>query len=242
MTMKNFTIHRCASAQDLAQSAAGDWLKCRTALESKSEVSCLALSGGRLAPLFFSALTAALPNPQPVTEPLHFFWADERCVPPDSPDSNFLLAQNYLFLPWGISSARVHRIPGELPPELAVRQARQELLRWAPLTPSGLPRFDTIFLGMGEDGHVASLFPGQDFAATQPPPIYKAVRGPKPPPDRITLEMPVLAAAKNVWVLISGPDKQPALQQSLQSGPSTPLGHLLQQRPQTRLYIDFPLE
>lgn len=157
-------------------------------------------------------------DPQPIDWNLvHFFWADERCVPPQDPESNFALADSWLFQPLRVAAASIHRIRGEAPPAQAAREAAEELSRFAPLDQAGCPVLDLILLGMGEDGHVASLFPGSESAGVTAGDndIYRAVTAPKPPPNRITLTYPVIYAARQVWVLASGPGKERALADSL---------------------------
>ena len=93
---------------------------------------------------------------------------------------------------------------------------------------------------MGEDGHVASLFPG-DQEAIESQAVYRAVTGPKPPPRRITLGYRALAAAREVWVLASGEGKKEALKNSLADGGDTPLARVLQSRKNTKIFTDFIL-
>ena len=121
---------------------------------------------------------------------VQFFWADERCVPPDDTESNFRLANELLFAPLKISESQIHRIRGELPPETAAAQAAAELRRFASSNANGQPVLDLIFLGMGEDGHVASLFPDEMEIAGSDKAVYRAVNNsPKPPPNRITIRL-----------------------------------------------------
>jgi 6-phosphogluconolactonase len=91
---------------------------------------------------------------------LHFWWGDERCVPPSSPDSNYGEANRLLFSKVSIPSENIHRICGEVPPEQELMRFIDEMNRVLPKH-KGLPQFDWILLGMGEDGHTASLFPNQ---------------------------------------------------------------------------------
>ena len=123
----------------------------------------------------------------------------------DDQESNFRLANELLFAPLKISENQIHRIRGELPPEAAAAQAASEISAITPLNKSGQPVLDLIFLGMGEDGHVASLFPGENEAAGSDNAVYRAVKNsPKPPPNRVTLGYAAIVAARQVWVLVSG--------------------------------------
>jgi 6-phosphogluconolactonase len=109
-----------------------------------------------------------------------------------------------------------------------------------PANPAGQPVLDLIFLGLGEDGHVASLFPGEPEALIADPAVYRTVKNsPKPPPDRVTLGYPAIIAAHQVWMLASGAGKEVALRQSLLGDARTSFGRVLQRRDHTRVYTDI---
>ena len=91
---------------------------------------------------------------------VYVFWGDERCVPPDHPDSNFRMARQALLDRVPIPSGNVHRMRGELDPAQAAADYQQALLRFFAISSGDTPSFDLILLGMGDDGHTASLFPG----------------------------------------------------------------------------------
>jgi 6-phosphogluconolactonase len=102
---------------------------------------------------------------------------------------------------------------------------------------------DLIFLGMGEDGHVASLFPDAlPKILNCASPFLAIENSPKPPPRRISLSYAAIAAAKQVWVLVSGAGKETALRESLRPGGRTPLARVLQLRSRTRIFCDFRLD
>ncbi len=223
---------------ELAATVAQESVRALEAATAKAKPFCVALSGGRIARAFLTEL-ARLVRDRPLDlRSVHFFWGDERCVPPNDPESNFGMANQVLLKPLGIPNEQIHRIRGELEPDVAAAEAAQELCHWAPLTGHRQPVLDLVLLGMGEDGHVASLFPGEPEAAVLDTAVYRPVAGPKPPPRRITLGYPVLATAREVWVLASGPGKEPALRSSLAGG-STPLGRLLNCRSATRILTDL---
>lgn len=202
---------------------------------------CVALSGGRIPKLFYAEIVRlAVARPQLFAN-VHFFWGDERCVPPTDTESNFALANENLFKPLGIGSTQIHRVRGELPPGEAVAEAAREITRVAPSDAEGQPGLDLVFLGMGEDGHVASLFPGESEEMMASRAVYRAVTAAKPPPRRITLGYAALAAAKEVWVMASGVGKENALAESLSGKGSTPLARLLQLRRATRIFSDVKL-
>lgn len=169
---------------------------------------------------------------------VHFFWADERCVPPEHAESNYRVAREVLFDPLGIPSLQVHRIQGEKPPEAAATQAESEICRIAPLNRRGQPVLDLVFLGMGEDGHVASLFPGEPETVKESTAVYRTVTAPKPPPERITFGYSTIAVAREVWVLVSGTGKESALRDALASEGASPLCRVLRSRERTRIFSD----
>jgi len=175
-------------------------------------------------------------------EGLHFFWADERCVPADHRESNYALARRALFDPLGIADSVVHRIRGEdLPAEAAVAAAR-EMVGTLGSNIDGMPVLDLVILGMGEDGHIASLFPGQESLGGLGEDIYKAVEASKPPPRRITLGYGAIIAARAVWVLVPGVAKREALRRSLSGNSETPLAKVVERRNETVIYTDIVLD
>jgi 6-phosphogluconolactonase len=228
---KNCKLIQCGSDVELARTVAERWLE-----RQEDRISCVALSGGRIARTFFEAVVERASPAGNALRQVHFFWADERCVPPDDPESNYRLAKNHLLDPLEVQAGRIHRLPGELDPAEGARQGETELRHWAPGQASAQPRLDVVFLGMGEDGHTASLFPGAREEVVNSAATYCAVIGPKPPPNRLTLTYPALTASREVWVLVSGAGKQGALKDSLLEGGRTPLGRLLDMRDNTLVF------
>jgi 6-phosphogluconolactonase len=202
--MQNFELISFASADELAQDVASAWLDEIAAAERAAKPHCVALSGGRIALKFFTSVAGQAKARKISFASVHFFWADERCVPPTDPESNFKMADELLFVPLKISENLIHRIHGEDSPEAAAKIAGAEIRRIAGSDVGSLPVLDLIFLGMGEDGHVASLFPGKT-EGTIPADIFWAVKNsPKPPANRVSLSYAAITAAKKVWVLVSG--------------------------------------
>ena len=228
-------------ARTLCEGVAARLLGAVAAAARAGEPHRVALPGGRIAKTFMecaakTALEARLPYGH-----VEFFWGDERCVPPDHADSNFLLASDALLRPLGIAGSRIHRMRGELDPAKAAEIAEDELRSVCPSGPDGQPRLDLVILGMGEDAHVASLFPGAPASVTASTATCIPVIGPKPPPRRVTLTFPAIRAAKAVWVLVTGQAKEEALHRSLAPGASTPLGRVLAERPVTLFCADLRL-
>jgi 6-phosphogluconolactonase len=238
-TASRFELAHFANADTLVRSAAAEWLQDVERVVSGGAPYLVALSGGRIARLFFSAVAEAVGSGQASLTSVHFFWGDERCVTPDDPESNFGLARGLLFAPLHIPEVQIHRVRGEDPVEVAAAEAEAELRRVAPLAANGQPVLDMAFLGMGEDGHVASLFPEESEQAMTSNAVFRPVVAAKSPPRRITLGYPALAAARQVWVLASGPGKEHALRESLAREGKTPLARVLGLRQRTRILTDI---
>jgi 6-phosphogluconolactonase len=237
--MKPPEVYRFKTSAELAEAAARQWLALLT--KPPSAPQGVALLGGRIAGPLFAAFARRVSQQKASLAHAHFFWADERCVPPSSPDSNFALAERSLFRPLGMPPSQYHRVPGEEPPPRAAQLATDELRRIAPLNEQGQPVLDLVLLGMGEDGHVASLFPGESEGQIRDPAVYRPVTAVKPPPQRITLGYATLAAAREVWVLVAGAGKAEALSRALEGDVSLPLGRLLAMRSHTVVYTDSNL-
>jgi 6-phosphogluconolactonase len=235
----SFELNAFPNGAELARAAAAQWLRDLASVPAETRPHCVALSGGRVARSFASAVAELAKSQSSALDRVHFFWSDERCVPPTDPESNFLIAQELLFGPLGIPEARIHRIRGEANPELAAREAESGLRRLAAAQSELQPVLDLVFLGMGEEGHVASLFPGEPEAVVASPAVYRPASVPKPPPLRITLGYPALATARQVWVLVSGAGKQGALRESLAAAGQTPLARVIRLRNQTRIFTDI---
>ena len=248
--MKKFDLISFATAEELASQVAGAWLDEIESARRNNKPHCVALSGGRITHKLFTSVVNLVREGRRVGDPnftgggtprlpghVHFFWADERCVPPDDPESNFKLADDLLFVPLGIQENQIHRIRGEDSPATAVKAADEELRQIALPGENRQPVLDLVFLGMGEDGHVASLFPDAPAeVVNHPGPFLFIDNSPKPPPRRISLSYAALAAARQVWVLISGAGKEKALRESLDFSRKTPLARVIELRQKTLIF------
>jgi 6-phosphogluconolactonase len=191
--------------EELAQRAA-EWLADALRQSLAGGGRCgFALSGGKtVGPIYRALADMRLP-----WERVDFYFADERCVPPDNQESNYFLADETLFRPAGIELDQVRRMQGE-------REDREAAARdYEALLP---PTLDVVLLGMGEDGHTASLFPGLS-AVEERERRALAVVGPKPPPWRLTLTLPVLVGARKVLFAVAGAGKKDALKRVLAGEP-----------------------
>jgi 6-phosphogluconolactonase len=225
----------------LANIAAHEWVQQLATRPPDAGNYCVALSGGRIAKTFSSAVATLARARNFDFKSVHFFWGDERCVPPTDAESNFAIAQQLIFSPLDVPETQIHRIRGEDDPPKAAKEAETELRQFAVASSDKQPVFDMIFLGLGEDGHVASLFPGEPAKVVNDKAVYRAVTGPKPPPRRITLGYQTIAAARQVWVLAAGAGKEKALQVSLKADGKTSLGRVLKLRSETKIYTDIQL-
>jgi 6-phosphogluconolactonase len=243
MHMRNFELVSFPNDATLADRVAIEWLKEIESASRNGRQPCVALSGGRIAQKFFASVAENARARAVSLEQAHFFWADERCVAPTDAESNYLIARRLLFGPLKIPDSRTHRIRGEDSPEATAQSAEAEIRRIAPRDAGGQPVLDLVFLGMGEDGHVASLFPGEPETAMAGNAVYRAVKNaPKPPPNRVTLGYPAIVAAREVWVLASGAGKEAALRQSLSPTGGTPLARVLKLRDWTRIFTDIAVQ
>jgi 6-phosphogluconolactonase len=180
----------------------------------------LALSGGST-PRAAYALLAGRPRATAVDwSRVEFFWGDERACPPDDPDSNFGVARDLMLGRLkGIRPARVHRMPADADDrDRAANRYQAEIARTfgVPGDASRPPAFDVIWLGMGRDGHTASLFPGSSAMAERRRWVV-AAQAPSPALPRMSFTLPLINAARAVMFVAVGADKAPALR-SVRSG------------------------
>jgi 6-phosphogluconolactonase len=179
----------------------------------------IALSGGSTPKILYGLLGTEPYRGQINWASVEIFWSDERCVPPDSVDSNYALAQEVLLSKVPIPANQVHRMPADQPDrEAASREYTSEMQRT--FGTNGIPSFDLLQLGMGPEGHTASLFPHQESLHEQQR-LVMPVIVPKPPPPRLTFTPPLLNAARHVLFLVTGSEKAEAIQAVLE-GPDQP--------------------
>lgn len=167
----------------------------------------LVLSGGTTPRGLYQLLATAPYRDRLSWERVHLFWGDERCVPPEHAESNFRLVQEELINPLGLPQGNLHRIKGELEsPEKVAAEYEAELADFFKLQAGDVPTFDLILLGMGADGHTASLFPS-DSSLQERERLVTATRSIHRGFRRVTLTTPTINHARKVFFLIAGPDK-----------------------------------
>ena len=195
-----------ADADALATHAADHFIELVSDAKAQREIVHVALAGGST-PRAMNALLAASPRREKVDwAAIHFFFGDERCVPPDHPDSNYRMTRETLFDPLDIDPSHVYRVMGENEPEAAALAYDGVLLKEL----GELPVFDIVYLGMGPDGHTASLFPGTiknlDLRRR-----CVANFVPKFETYRITITPRVINAARHVTITAGGAEKAESL-------------------------------
>ncbi len=181
----------------------------------------LVLNGGGTPEKLFSLLGQEPNDSMRFWEKTQVFWGDERCVPPDQGGSNYKQASDAFLSKLPLDSENVHRIPGEYPPEEAAAATNQLLAAIAEAGREG-PRFDLVLLGMGRDGHTASLFPGTDYGAVQSAAVAVTAEYAGRPADRVTLTPRILNGARRIFFMAAGEEKAVTLADVLE-GPYDPV-------------------
>jgi len=203
-----------AGAPELARAAREEFVAAaRAAIAAKGTFS-VALAGGNTPKLLYESLADS-----PIDwGKVQVFFGDERCVPPDHPGSNYRMAREALLGRVPIPEGNVHRIRAEIQsPSRAAFEYEAELRKTFAIDPVSAPRFDLVLLGMGTDGHTASLFPGT-AAVSEKDRLVVAHWVPRLDSQRITMTLRVLNAAELVMFLVAGEDKATAVRAVLQSG------------------------
>ena len=168
---------------------------------------CVALSGGSLMDLITTALSSEPFRGKVDWSSWHVFWADERWVPWSSPESNYGSAKDRFLSRVSIPSEQIHAVDTSLTPS-ETAQHYESLIESVLKAGGGqVPRFDLVLLGLGEDGHTASLFPGHPALMESSCLVVPVQDAPKPPPLRITMTLPLINSARNVAFVATGPDK-----------------------------------
>ena len=202
-------------AGEVAREAADAFVGIVAGALADRAVARVALAGGSTPKAMYRLLASPAFRDRVDWARVEIFFGDERCVPPDHADSNYRMAREALLDHVPLGADRVHRIAGERPPAEAAAQYQQKLVRLG-----DPPRLDLVLLGMGPDGHTASLFPGTPVL-TETRALAAAVYVEKMASWRVTLTAPVLSAAAHVMITTVGAEKAAALATALAGAPGS---------------------
>ncbi len=218
--MSHENVIVCAGLDGLSRRAAAEFVFLARQSMLESGRFAVALSGGSTPRGLYSLLSTPEFRDQVPWRKAHLFWGDERCVLPDHPESNYGMVRNALLSRVSIPEKNIHRMKGEGNPEGSALEYEQSLREFFRLSDGELPRFDLILLGLGPDGHTASLFPGAQVLQEKSR-LVAAVYVEKMKSHRLTLTLPVLNHGANIFFLVAGKEKAPVLRDVLQ-GKSQP--------------------
>lgn len=200
---------------DLAQAVAARFVQLAEAAISARGTFTVALSGGSTPKRLYQLLATPEWRNQVSWNNVHLFWGDERSVPPDHPDSNYRMVRETLIDHVPIPTTNIHRIQAEISAAQAASGYEQELRLFFELIDSELPQFDVVFLGMGANGHTASLFPGTGAIFEQKH-LVVASWIEELKTDRITLTPPVINHAREIIFFVTGTEKAATLKAVLE--------------------------
>jgi 6-phosphogluconolactonase len=197
-----------------------------TTLSTQAHTFTCGLTGGSAALIFLGALREADIDWSRLT----LFWGDERAVPPDSPDSNYGLAEQMLLKPLAAKAPNAIRMQAEVPDlQFAAKRYSQALP----------PALDLLILGVGDDGHVCSLFPGHPGLRVTDSSVTVIEDSPKPPPRRLTLTLPYVVRSRRIWIVAVGERKRLLLQRAIaREAATTPLDLIVAQSKAVSIFTD----
>ena len=217
-------IHTFPDAQELTRAAADLFVKVGQQAITARNRFLVALSGGSTPKALYSLLASPGYARQLDWNKTHFLFGDERGVPPTHADSNFAMANTMLFTPLHIPSPLIHRMRGEDSPEAAAAQYEDALRRLTGTASGEWPRLDLVLLGMGDDGHTASLFPGTQALTEQTRWVVPGL-SPQGIRPRLTLTLGVINHASVILFLVTGLNKAKVLRSVVEGRSSDPPPH-----------------
>ena len=191
------------SPDSLAQLLATDLMQ---EINNSSREFFLSISGGSTPKILFRELSRSPYKEKLDWSKVHIFWCDERCVPPEDSDSNYGMTKNILFDHINIPSENIHRIIGESHPEKETVNYAKEIEKILPKDNNNFPRFDWVLLGLGSDGHTASLFPNSELLYSCSNIAGVAIH-PVSGQKRISLTENVINNSKRITFMVTGKDK-----------------------------------
>ncbi|MCC2641205.1 MAG: pgl [Nitrospira sp.] len=208
-------LHIFADAQELALQAADFFLLTGALAIAERGRFLVVLSGGSTPKTLYSILTSPEYSPRIDWAKVHFLFGDERAVSPSHTDSNFAMANEHLFIPLRIPSTQIHRMRGEDEPEAAALQYENTLRRLTAGSSGQWPVLDLVLLGMGDDGHIASLFPGSPSVDERTRWVVPSL-APQGIRSRLTLTLGVINHAGVILFLVTGPNKAKVIRHVVQ--------------------------
>jgi 6-phosphogluconolactonase len=216
MTAPELLLHRDAEA--LTYAVAARLVTRLVDAQSNGRVASVALTGGRIAAAVYRTIAESPARSAVDWSLVDFWWSDERFLPQNDAERNETQAREALLKLIDPDPARVHPMPADIgqgAEQAAVDYAADLAKAAPPGDPLAVPVFDLVMLGVGPDGHVASLFPERPALHERDRSVVAVHGAPKPPPTRITVTMPVLSHAAEVWFVVSGEDKASAVRLAL---------------------------
>lgn len=209
-------IHICSDLEELSRQAAARFVRLANEFVTRRGSFNVALSGGSTPRCLYTMLASPRFRENIDWQRVHLFWGDERCVPPAHAESNYRMVKEVLLSKVPIPPENIHRMPAEKEdPQLAAIEYERAIGEFFKLSGSEPPRFDLVLLGLGEDGHVASLFPGTAVLDERRG-LVAAPYVEKLHAHRLTLTLPVLNHAANIILLVSGRAKAAILKDVLE--------------------------
>ncbi len=218
--MGNPTVRRCASAQELADLVAASLVAVLRGAQQAGRVPSVVLTGGTIAATVHESIAGSPDAASVDWGRVEVWFGDERFVPAGDPDRNDGQAIDSLLSRLPFDPARVHRVPASDDEHASVAAAATAYAD--EVRAHGADVFDVVMLGVGPDGHVASLFPGHPQLDVDDAVAVPVLDSPKPPPERVSLTFPTLNRSRAVWFLVSGDGKAEAVARALTTGPDAP--------------------
>lgn len=207
-------------AGDLVTAVAGELLSRLADAQDAGRVPHIGLTGGSVAEAVHREIARLSPGSEVDWTRVVVWWGDERFVAPDSPDRNAVEARATFLDPLGVPAEHVHEMPStEDAPDVEAAAAAYS----AELREQGTGQFEVLMLGVGPDGHIASLFPGHAALDVADQVAVGVTESPKPPPERVTLTFSALNRSASVWFLVSGEAKAGAVARALAGTADTPV-------------------
>lgn len=211
MSERRLLVHADKTA--MAETVAARFLRKVGKLLGKNESIHVVLTGGTMGATVLEAVNASPQRDAVDWTRVHFWWGDERWLPRGDAERNETQSRAALLDHIELDPAKVHAFPADgegLDLDEAAAAFTAEVAAHAP-EGSTHPRFEITFLGVGPDGHIASLFPERSGIREKDATVIAVRNSPKPPPERLSLTLPVINSSQRIWLVLAGPDKAPAL-------------------------------